>query len=135
MKNDIRIICVDFDGTIVEHSYPDIGNPKNDAFEVLSELKDAGCKVILWTCREGETLENAVEFCKQHGLEFDAVNEAIDDFRCSGLKRKPFADYYIDDRNIGGLPDWETIREILFSPDPDLEIEKLKNLYESDKSD
>ena len=112
----IKIICVDFDGTIAKNAYPEIGEPIEGAFEVLLELKAAKWKVILWTCREGDTLKNAVEYCRQYGLEFDAVNEAVDDFR-QGLKRKPFANYYIDDRNIGGLPDWKTIREILFSTD------------------
>jgi len=109
------IICIDFDGTIVEHSYPEIGDPLPQAIEVIKEIQQAGHKIILWTCREGNTLQQAVDFCRKHDIEFDGVNEAINDFREEGLKRKPFADYYIDDRNINGFPGWDVVREIVLN--------------------
>jgi hypothetical protein len=117
------VLCIDFDGTLVKHAFPRIGEPMPLAFEVLKELKEAGWKLILWTCREDEGykidrqyLKDAVDFCKKHGVEFDAVNETIkeEEFRPeNGKNRKPYAHYYIDDRNIGGFPGWEVIRQII----------------------
>ena len=67
-------IAVDFDGTIVEHKYPSIGREKPFAIETLLELSSEGHKLILWTARDGELLEDAIRFCKERGLEFYAVN-------------------------------------------------------------
>lgn len=115
------VISVDFDGTIVEHKYPNIGPPKPLAFEVLKEFQVAGAKLILWTCREDtkkrKSLTEAVNFCKENGVEFDAVNEALKthDFRdpdqCK--LRKPHAHYFIDDLNVGGFLGWDVIRNVI----------------------
>lgn len=115
------MILVDFDGTIVEHHYPRIGKALPYAFEVLLALKEAGCKLILWTCREDDGhninrrfLKDAVEFCRANGLEFDAVNQTIEeeDFRSKNqLKRKPYAHYQIDDAIVGGFPGWLAIAD------------------------
>lgn len=120
-----RIFCVDFDGTIVGHAFPEIGDEMPGAFDVLKELKAAGHKLILWTCREDEGrnyLTEAVDFCRTNGVEFDAVNATIDesDFRPEGgLKRKPFAHCYIDDRNLLGFPGWHIVRETVFGSEWD----------------
>lgn len=104
-------IAVDFDGTIVEHAYPKIGKPIPFAFDVLKRLQnECGCNLILWSVREGDLLTQAVDFCRKNGLEFYAVNanypeEKQDDWR----SRKVVADIYIDDRSLGGLPDWGVI--------------------------
>ena len=111
------IIAVDFDGTIVEHKYPAIGKEKPFAVETLRTLAEEGHKLILWTSRDGELLEEALEFCRQRGLDFYAVNSNYPRgalfTRESGRSCKVVADVYIDDRNIGGLPDWGTIYEIV----------------------
>ena len=121
-----KIALVDFDGTIVGHDFPRIGDPLPQAFEVLKELKDAGWKLILWTCREDEGyninkqfLTAAVNYCKEHGVEFDAVNESLDEceFRPKGMRRKPYASVHIDDRNLGGFPGWEAVRAELLAGD------------------
>ena len=70
-------IAVDFDGTIVEHRYPQIGEEKLFAFETLKQLQKLGHQLILWTFRYGAELEEAVEYCKKKGLEFYAVNKRI----------------------------------------------------------
>ncbi len=109
---------IDFDGTIVNHAFPEIGYPLPYAFEVLRGLKAAGHQLILWTCREdmegphrgNDYLTEAVEFCLENGVVFDAVNEALPgDFRGDGLQRKPHAQYHIDDRNYGGFPGWKSV--------------------------
>jgi len=108
-------IAVDFDGTIVEHKFPLIGSPKPFAFDVLKALAAEGHHLILWSNREGKKLEEAVEYCRQNGLEFFAVNSEYPDaaWSGSGVTRKIIADLYIDDKNVGGLPDWGEIYSIV----------------------
>ena len=108
------IIAVDFDGTIVEHRYPTIGNEIPDAFTVLRELQEAGHKLILWTFRDGEYLKEAVEYCLNHGIMFYAVNQSSPDEEFNKyMSRKIHADVFIDDRNVGGFPGWAQIRKWL----------------------
>ena len=111
------IIAVDFDGTIVEHKYPAIGKEIPFAIDTLRTLAEEGHKLILWTSRDGELLEEALAFCRQRGLEFYAVNSNYPPGALfkqqAGRSCKVVADLYIDDRNVGGLPDWGTIHEIV----------------------
>lgn len=104
-------IAVDFDGTIVEHRYPAIGKEIPFAIETLKKLAADGHKLILWTAREGQLLEDAIEFCKVRGLEFFSINADLPDANWEGYKttRKLRVDCFIDDRNLGGIPDWSTI--------------------------
>ncbi len=122
-------IAVDFDGTLVEHEYPDIGKEKLFAFETLGQLQKKGHQLILWTIRTGKELDDAIEFCRKRGIEFYAVNrnypeeEFVED-----QPRKILADIYIDDRNLGGLPDWGNIWQML-NPEENLsEQEIIKHL-------
>lgn len=114
----MKLVSIDFDGTIVHHRFPDIGEPMDGAFEVMKKLQDAGYGLILNTCREDEKkrayLTEAVEFCQINGIAFRSVNEnhADDDFRESG-GRKVYANYYIDDRNLGGFPGWAWVEKLL----------------------
>lgn len=110
-------IAVDFDGTIVEHKYPAIGKELPFAIETLKTLAEEGHKLILWTSRDGELLDEALKFCKDRGLEFYAVNSNYPPGALftnkAGKSCKVVADVYIDDRNIGGLPDWGLIHEMI----------------------
>lgn len=102
--NDKTIIAVDFDGTLCESNYPLAGAPNMHLLDSLRILKrKKHVKIILWTCRTGENLEFAVNWCKEHGLIFDAVNENLPDpvTHFGGDCRKVYADFYIDDKNIG----------------------------------
>lgn len=96
------IIAVDFDGTLCEDKYPEIGEPRNDTIEYLKDQQHNGAKIVLWTCRINELLDAAVNWCRDQGLIFDAVNqnvpEIIEEF--GGDTRKVFANKYIDDRNV-----------------------------------
>lgn len=108
------LIAVDFDGTIVEHKYPAIGAEIPFAIETLKKLAAEKHKLILWSVREGKLLDEAVEFCRQRGLVFYAVNRDYPEEekqQNNHYSRKLKVDLFIDDRNLGGLPDWGTIYE------------------------
>lgn len=77
MNDEYKVYAVDFDGTLCEDKYPDIGAPNNALIISLILLRRQGHKLILWTCRGGEYLKKAVDWCKRQGLEFDAVNENL----------------------------------------------------------
>jgi hydroxymethylpyrimidine pyrophosphatase-like HAD family hydrolase len=114
VRNDGVIIAVDFDGTIVEHAYPAIGKEMLFAFATLKALQDKGHKLILWTFRVGDTLDEAVDYCKQNGIEFYAVNKSYPEEEYTHIvSRKINADIFIDDRNIGGFPGWSKIWQTL----------------------
>ena len=108
-------IAVDFDGTIVEHRYPAIGKELPFAFDTLKALQKKRHQLILWTYRSGRELDEAVEYCRQNGIEFYAVNksypeEMFDEYLAS---RKIEADLFIDDRNVGGFPGWGEIYQMI----------------------
>jgi hypothetical protein len=108
-------IAVDFDGTIVENAYPRIGKERLFAFETLHQLQKERHQLILWTVRAGKELDEAVDFCRKRGIEFYAVNKNFpeENFDIGTTGRKIIADIYIDDRNIGGLPGWGEIWQML----------------------
>lgn len=103
------VIAVDFDGTIVEHRYPKIGKPIPFAIDTLKQLQNDSHILILWTVREGELLQEAIDYCKDQGLVFYAHNSNFPEEDRSQGSRKLSADLFIDDRNFGGLPDWGII--------------------------
>jgi hypothetical protein len=110
------IIAVDFDGTIVEHKYPAIGEEIPFAIETLKMLRQDGHRIILWSVREGELLDDAVNWCRERGLEFYAVNRDYPEETMDNnphWSRKLKVDVFIDDRNIGGLPDWGTMYRMI----------------------
>jgi hypothetical protein len=96
------IYAVDFDGTLVEDDYPNIGIPTKALLGILKLQKiNSVSKWILWTCRSGESLTKAVEFCKNIGLRFDAINENLPEIQeiFGTDTRKVYADFYIDDKS------------------------------------
>ena len=103
-------IAVDFDGTIVEHKYPAIGEEIPFAIDAMKHLIADGHQLILWTYRAGEELEEAVDYCIKRGVTFYAINKNYpEEVYSDDISRKIIADMYIDDRNFGGLPDWGLI--------------------------
>jgi deoxyribodipyrimidine photolyase len=111
------IIAVDFDGTIVTHEYPDMGKEIPFAIATLKKIQeDFQYRLILWTVREGDKLEEAVEFCRKRGLEFYAVNANYPEEKPEHQEaRKIKADLFIDNSNLGGLPDWGVIYQMIAS--------------------
>lgn len=109
------IIAVDFDGTIVEDAYPKIGKPMLFAFDALKQLQAQGHRLVLWTYRHGKALNDAVEFCRENGIEFYAVNASFEEetYEIEKQSRKIHADIFIDDRNLGGFPGWGEVIQII----------------------
>ena len=131
------IIAVDFDGTIVEHRYPSIGPEIPFAIETLKLLREEQHKLILWTVREGKLLDDAVRFCQEKGLYFYAINCNYPEERANheGYSRKLKADLFIDDRNLGGLPDWGNIYRMIHSGESSWEdILHERHLHSTDIS-
>ncbi len=119
MSKKSLILSIDFDGTVVKHAFPEIGEEQPGAFETLRLLQAAGHRLCLNTCREDERrpyLTEAVEYCRKNGVEFRSVNEnhEDDEFR-DKVGRKMYAHVYIDDRNFGGFPGWDVIRKTLLA--------------------
>ena len=113
--------AVDFEGIITSRSrFPNIGKPNVSVIELLKMARLQGVKLILWTCREGNYLNEALEWCKDHGLEFDAVNENLSDaIEYLGRNtRKVLADIYIDDKSFrlfgedGEKKLWELVQSL-----------------------
>jgi len=118
-------IAVDFDGTIVEHRYPAIGEPKLFAFETLKEFQKRGFVIILWTFRVGKELDEAVEYCRKNGIEFYAVNKSYPEEVMDGTtSRKIDANIFIDDRNLGGFPGWSEVWQLMFPESKLIALEK-----------
>ena len=97
-----EVIAVDFDGTLCENAWPYIGEPYHDMIDWIKGLKKLGHKIILWTCRDGMDLVNAIIWCAEHGLFFDAVNNNLEENikRYGNNCRKILADFYVDDKAI-----------------------------------
>lgn len=124
-------IAVDFDGTIVEHRYPEIGREIPFAIDTLKMLTKEGHRLILWSVREGHLLDEAVEWCRKRGLEFYAVNKDYpeENREDKNYSRKLKVEMFIDDRNVGGLPDWGVIYKMIAEKKSyrDILLEELNN--------
>lgn len=128
LPNKHLIIAIDFDGTIVEDAYPNIGKPMIFAFETMKKLQSEGHRLILWTYRTDKKLQEAVDFCKQQGLEFYAINKSYPEEEFDGkISRKINATFFVDDRNIGGFIGWTAVHKLLLNDEP--EIKKKKGFF------
>jgi len=128
LPNKNLIIAIDFDGTIVEDAYPKIGKPMIFAFETMKKLQSEGHRLILWTYRSDRKLQEAVDFCKQQGLEFYAINKSYPEEEFDRkISRKINATFFVDDRNIGGFIGWTAVHKLLLNYEP--EIKKKKGFF------
>ena len=101
MNMDNKTIAIDFDGTLCYSRWPGVGEPNTELIMDLKRRKALGDRLILWTCREGDALQTAVDWCKEQGLFFDAVNENLPDVIAvfGNDSRKISCDLYIDDKS------------------------------------
>ena len=99
------IYAVDFDGTLSFGRFPGVGDPNDNLFRFLKAEKERGARLILNTCRTGDDLAVAVEYCRDHGLEFEFVNENLPELieLYGGDTRKINADFYIDDKAVNPI--------------------------------
>ena len=102
-----RIIGVDFDGTLAisRGTYPRITGEITEVLDYITEEQAKGAYIILITMREGKELEDAINWCKERDLNFDAVNDNLDFMKefFHNNPRKIFCNEYIDDTNFGGI--------------------------------
>jgi hypothetical protein len=96
-------IAVDFDGTLCEELYPEIGAAKTKVIEWVKARAAEGSKIILWTSRENVKggrafLDEAEAWCKEHEIPIDAVNE--NPFSKYGYSRKVYVDVYLDNKSM-----------------------------------
>lgn len=109
------IIAIDFDGTIVEHKFPEIGELLPYAKEVINKLFQSSV-IIIWTCRNEKETPNEfaamVKFLEDNGIPYHYINENYPE---NGFLPEPkiYADIYIDDRNLGGFPGWDVVEALL----------------------
>jgi hypothetical protein len=103
--NNYLTFAVDFDGTLCKHEFPLIGEPNQPMIDFCIRMRNEGHKLILWTCRCGERLDEAVKWCSERGLFFHAVNTNLPEFIVDygSDSRKVCADYYIDDKSLNIL--------------------------------
>lgn len=96
------IIAVDFDGTLVEDKFPAIGECRKWVWDEVFKAQEMGAKIILWTSRDNDRLKDAVEFCTERGLHFDAINDNLDECKVmfNNDTRKVFANEYWDDKAV-----------------------------------
>lgn len=97
-----RAIAVDFDGCLCRNAWPDIGEPNWSVINDIKEEKRNGSGIILWTCRTGKYLEDAIEACNSWGLEFDTINESLPNWieEFGNDSRKVGATEYWDDKAV-----------------------------------
>lgn len=120
------VVAVDFDGTCVTHEYPKVGRHIGSP-RVLHRIVREGGKIILWTMRSGQYLQDAVNWFEQQGLPLYGVqrNPTQDTWTSSP---KAYAQLYIDDTALGcplsqGLKgerpfvNWDAVEGLLFADD------------------
>lgn len=97
-----KVIAIDFDGCLCENCFPYIGAPHWPVIRKALDEREHGARLILWTCRDGAVLDAALAACKSWGLEFDAVNDSLEEWkvRFDGNPRKVGATEYWDDRAV-----------------------------------
>lgn len=102
MSDKKTVIAVDFDGTIAKTEYPEIIEPIQNTIDYIQLMKSKGATIILWTCREGKELEEAVNWCKENNVPIDYINENDPERIATWGNdcRKIGADIYIDDKAI-----------------------------------
>lgn len=100
--DEYKIIAVDFDGTLCYSDWPALGDPNERLISYLRDWRDQGNKLILWTCRAGKALEDAIDWCHDQKLYFDAINDNLPEIveMYGNNSRKITCDYYIDDRSL-----------------------------------
>lgn len=126
------ILAIDFDGTIAEHSWPELGAIRPGAAEYINKLYEEGYYIIIWTCREGEHLDWIADYLNNHKINYHLINEHNRDVFnfYKNDTRKIFADIYIDDKQLSGLPaHWSDTYQLIKKHSEDIVPELSKPQY------
>ncbi|WP_165025266.1 hypothetical protein [Dysgonomonas sp. ZJ279] len=117
------IIAVDFDGTLHTGEFPNIGSPAPYAIDYMQKLSNDGHYLIIWTCRCGDKLTEAINWLLSRGIPFDRINEHEPGnlAKYNTNSRKVYAHLYVDDRQVGGLPTWEEIYSYVCNKNKELQ--------------
>ncbi len=110
------ILAIDFDGTIVEDQFPEVGKMIPGASEAINQLYADGYTIIIWSCRTGIKKTRAIEWLVMNGIKFHRFNESCPtNIALHGGKdtRKVYANIYIDDRMLFKLPPWNEIYDLV----------------------
>jgi hypothetical protein len=109
------ILAIDFDGTLHDGTYFNIGMPKPGAVKYMKKIKDEGHYIIIWTCREGDKQQKMKEWLKKKEIPYNVINDnnPVKTAEYKSNSRKVFADMYIDDKNILGVPSWDKIYNMI----------------------
>ncbi len=109
------ILAIDFDGTIARGKFPNIDGEQPYAKETIQKLKNDGHYIIIHTCRSDKQLLDAINWLLERGIPFDRVNdnEPTNVAKYGNNSRKVYAHLYIDDKQVGGLPNWEEIYSLI----------------------
>lgn len=129
------IVAMDYDGTLFEGGWPDIGSPNSSVIKQAKAFQKAGASIVLWTCREGNSLKEALERTSSEGLFFDAINESCPsqkEYQDAMIKsngeifgsRKIYADIYVDDRAHGSIDHF-----LQLDPEEECEKNNKKDLF------
>lgn len=120
------IIAVDFDGTICRGTYPSIEGSQPYAVETLKKLHDDGHYIIIWTCRSGEKLTEAINWMLENGIPFNRVNaHNPENLKLYGDdSRKVYAHVYVDDKQVYGLPPWPDIYQYITEKEQEYQMSK-----------
>lgn len=112
-KEHLYVVAIDFDKTIADNTWPELGVPFEGVRQALLELVKNDCYIIIWTCRT--TRNEIATWMVENRLPYHAINEQHPHLnKCYGNDtRKIAADIYIDDKNLGGLPSWDVIQQII----------------------
>lgn len=115
MRKRPLVLSIDFDGTIVEEKFPDVGKIIPEAKKYINKLYDDGHHIVINTCRSGRYEGNAEAFLKRRGIKYHYINANMPFLieQYGQDCRKISADIYIDDRCLMGLPSWKEIYEIV----------------------
>jgi hypothetical protein len=117
------IIAVDFDGTLHDGEFPNIGEPMPHAQWVMNQFKEDGHFLIIWTCRCGDRLTDAINWLLENNIPFDRINdhEPGNVAKYGSNSRKVYAHLYIDDKQVGGLPNWCDIHDYVIKIEEEYE--------------
>ena len=98
-------ICIDFDGTIADHRFPEIGPPVPGALEWMGKFQNAGARLILFTMRSdggrnGDVLTDAVNYIQGNGIQLYGINKNPTQVHWTSSP-KAYGQLYIDDAAFG----------------------------------